>query len=124
MISKSGSNPTWAPVRSRSSSAISSARLESFSVGAVVARAINGAQGALGAIAETIRSDLTDCDAAAWQQGLDDFASHYTMQSERDVHERVTGVAVGARKQVPADSGHLENPRGEREELGDNVDFF
>jgi hypothetical protein len=70
-----------------------------------------------------MRSDLSGDDAETLTQELGDFANHYTMQAERDVHESHMRAQVG---ELPAvemaeQSNHCPS---QDEELGENVEFF
>jgi hypothetical protein len=90
---------------------------EGFSVGAIFAEAIAEARGML---------QRMDDGAVQPVQGLEVFAQYYTMQTERDVHERFTGVVMAASAhQASASASELNESSGrEGEELGDNVEFF
>jgi len=81
---------------------------QSFSVGAVFALAVASAR-------ELLRKLLERQPASSTQSSLADLAAHYTMQSEHDVHRRVTMGASAA----PRESKDLVE-----EELGDNVELF
>jgi hypothetical protein len=54
---------------------------------------------------------------------LADFARHYTMQAERDVHEGVARAMAGAAS-AAAPAPPSAFPPGEAAELGENVEFF
>ncbi len=96
---------------------------DSFSVGVLFAEGIGRARGMLKEIGEGERSGLSRDGADGWERGLADFAAHYTMQAERDVHRGVAAAAAGgAPVTVPA--GQPESPSGEAEEMGENVEFF
>jgi hypothetical protein len=96
---------------------------ESFSVGALFAKAMSSARRRLKEIGEKTLSGLSHDAADAPEPALTDFATHYTMQAERDVHEGITKALAGA---MPADllieqSVFLPAEPGE---LGENVEFF
>jgi methyl-accepting chemotaxis protein len=95
---------------------------QSFSVGAVFAEGISRARTMLKEIGETNQSGLPR-DATEASGRLADFAAHYTMQAERDVHEGITKAAVGA-AHVAARAEQSEFPPKKAEELGENVEFF
>ncbi len=95
-----------------------------FTVGTLFSESIRRARGTLDEIGDGIRSGLMPGDAGPSEQGLADFATHYTLQSERDVHQRITGVATGTATPLCADPELAACPAGEAAELGDNVDFF
>lgn len=98
-----------------------SATRKSFSVGALFADAVSRTRGMLQEIGE--ESGLSRGGAEALERGLGDFAKHYTMQAERDVHEGITRAPVGATPAaVPVEQ--LEFPPKEAGELGENVEFF
>ncbi|MGD0437579.1 MAG: hypothetical protein ABSB86_14050, partial [Bryobacteraceae bacterium] len=88
-----------------------------FSAGAAFASAIGSALATLDEIA--VQSGLAHLEIhATAQRHLEDLAKHYTMQSERDVHQSViTGAAArpsaGAPVLVPG-----------QEDLGENVELF
>jgi methyl-accepting chemotaxis protein len=88
---------------------------ESFTVGALFAEAVTRAQAMLKAIGEKNPSGLSPDRREVLDLRLADFAVHYTMQAERDVHAGVTKAVAGA---APGAVG------AEAEELGENVEFF
>ena len=99
-----------------------SATRETFSVGPLFAEAISRARGMLQEIGKDTQAGWLRDGAEAPERGLADFARHYTMQAERDVHEGITKAAAG-----PAHVAVLiEQPQlpPEEPELGDNVEFF
>jgi methyl-accepting chemotaxis protein len=85
-----------------------SAAGERFSVGALFAQAAGNARELLGKLIERHPSSSP-------QSSLTDFAAHYTMQAEHDVHRSVT---MGASAVPPESKDLVEN------ELGDNVELF
>jgi hypothetical protein len=101
-----------------------SATRQSFSVGVLFSEAISRVRERLNELEEKSQSDgLNSGGAELAAQGLADFGTHYTMQSERDVHERVTGLAI-AHAPVALRSERSEVSAEEAAETGDNVDFF
>ena len=76
----------------------------------------------LAEIGDSSSSDLID-DAGGLKQDLGDFAQHYTMQAERDVHETVTrGVdAITHEAKQPKPS---ELAPEKATDLGGDVEFF
>jgi len=91
-----------------------------FSVGAVFAAAIAQAREALRKIADETPFGWPPGGAGALPQGLADFARHYTMQAEREVHQAVTRPTDAA---APV-AALAVLPSGEVEEFGDNVELF
>lgn len=90
-----------------------SAAGESFSVGALFAQAAGSAR-------ELLHKVIEQHPSSSPQGSLADFATHYTMQAEHDVHRSVTAGMTG----TPPES---ETPVCEtpvEEELGENVEFF
>ena len=100
-----------------------SAARKSFSVGALFAEAVTRARRMLKEIGEGDQSALLRDGPEALERGLADFARHYTMQSERDVHEGGTKAVVGA-EPVAAGTEQSVSPPEDIEELGENVEFF
>jgi hypothetical protein len=100
-----------------------SATRESFSVGALFAKAVSSARRRLKEIGEKTQSGLSHDAANAPEPALADFATHYTMQAERDVHEGIAKALAGA---MPADFliEQSEFLLAEPGELGENVEFF
>ena len=96
---------------------------ESFSVGALFAEAIGRARGTLKEIGERTQSGLSRDSAEALEPGLADFARHYTMQAEREVHAGVAKLVAGAGP-FDARAELSEFPPKEAAELGENVEFF
>jgi hypothetical protein len=96
---------------------------EAFIVGALFANAVSSAQRRLKDIEEIAPSGLSHEGNETPGPVLAEFATHYTMQAERDVHEGATKALDGA---VPADlmEETTEFPPVESDELGDNVEFF
>jgi hypothetical protein len=74
-------------------------------------------------IGEKNQSGLSCDGTEALERGLADFARHYTMQAERDVHEGVTKAVVGTAP-VAVRAEQSEFPPEEAAELGENVEFF
>ena len=101
---------------------LSTAR-RNFSVGAVFAAAIESARGTLGNVGDTVQAGLAQDSSQPLAGALKDYATHYTMQSERDVHERVTGVPVTG-KLAALVSEQPEPPPADADTFGENVDFF
>ncbi|SPE36761.1 hypothetical protein SBA6_60068 [Candidatus Sulfopaludibacter sp. SbA6] len=98
-----------------------SATRESFVVGALFAAAVSRARGMLLEIGEKNPSGLSRDGSLAAERGLGDFAGHYTMQAEQDVHEGATQAVAGAAAVL---AERPESPCMEGPELGDNVEFF
>jgi hypothetical protein len=98
-----------------------SATRDGFSVGGFFDEAVSRARGMLKEIGEKTQSGLGH-DADTPEEGMADFAMHYTMQSELDVHAGATNVAVvpvaGALDEQP------ESPLPDAEGLGENIEFF
>jgi hypothetical protein len=69
-----------------------SATCAGFSAGALFAEAVTRARTMIDEIAGAVGLP-SDGDQPA--RGLADFAAHYTMQSERDVHDNITREAEG-----------------------------
>ena len=86
-----------------------------FRAGQLFARTIDDARTALGRVAVAPGCGIDNGPHG----GLDQFATHYTMQTERDVHESVinSGAAVDAAS-APYQSVPAEG------DLGDNVELF
>jgi hypothetical protein len=100
-----------------------SATRQCFSVGAVFADTISRARSTIKEIGEKDRFSLSPDSTQTVDPGLTDFARHYTMQAERDVHQGITRAAVGATPvAVPVEQ--LEFPPKGAGELGENVEFF
>jgi hypothetical protein len=99
-----------------------SATRETFSVGPLFAETISRARGMLQEIGQTNQSAWPD-GTETLEQGLADFAKHYTMHSERYVHEGLTKAFVGAAP-VAAQNEQSQLPPTGAEELGENVEFF
>ena len=100
-----------------------SAIRQSFSVGPLFAEAVSRARGTLDGIVEETQSGFSKDDAELFEQGLADFRRHYTMQSERDVHDSVVRAAAG-RLSVAELAEQPELPPKEAGALDDNVEFF
>jgi hypothetical protein len=95
-----------------------SATRQGFAVGALFAAAVSRARGMLQEIGDRNPSPLPLDGSPAPDYGLHDFATHYTMQSELDVHEVHQGLTPGA------PPGQPDSPSTEAGELGENVEFF
>ena len=77
-----------------------------FSVGARFAEVVEGARGELTRLAREIGEDSGLSDGAADVGHLEDLASRYTMQMERDVHQAaVGGTAATTVRDVDAAQG-------------------
>ena len=100
-----------------------SATRRSFSVGALFAETVSRARGMLKEIGEKAPSGLSLDGADELEPGLGDFARHYTMQSERDVHEGMTSAVAGAAP-VAVQAEQSEFPPEAAGELGENIEFF
>jgi len=120
-----------------------SAARGAFSVGALFAAAIGRARGALHEIAGETPSGRPPGAAGASPPGLADFARHYTMQAEREVHQAALKPTAAAPASAPASlpcpapahfgtqlspAAHLPSPSHlpsqQAEEFGDNVELF
>jgi hypothetical protein len=95
---------------------------KSFSAGAIFAQAITTARGMLRQIGGTSSSSSLKASGGL-KPGLVDFARHYTMQAERDVHESVTRARGGA-SSMAVQAKQSKNPPEEVKELGGDVEFF
>ena len=94
-----------------------------FSVGAVFAETISRAQAMLKEVGVATGSVSSSDDGRDTARRLDDYAAHYTMQSELDVHHRITKAAARTvSRAIQAKQSIL--PSAESKELGDNVEFF
>ena len=91
---------------------------QGFAVGALFAAAVSRARGMLQEIGERNPSASSPDGSPAPDLGLHDFATHYTMQSEHDVHDEHQGLTTAA----PA--GQPDALSTEAGELGENVEFF
>jgi hypothetical protein len=100
-----------------------SATRERFSVGILFAKAVRNAQQRLQEIGEEILSSSSHDASEAPEPDLADFATHYTMQAERDVHEGITKAMVGV---MPIDvlGAQSELLPLVPDDLGENVEFF
>jgi len=96
-----------------------SATRQGFAVGALFAAAVSRARGMLQEVGERNPSHQPPDGSPASADGLHDFATHYTMQSELDVHEVHQGLTLGA---APAEQPDVLS--AEAGELGENVEFF
>jgi methyl-accepting chemotaxis protein len=100
-----------------------SATQTSFTVGPLFANAMSSAQQRLKQIAEKTPSSLSPNGRPASESGLAEFAAHYTMQAERDVHEGLSRASV-ATEPVAVLAEVTPSPPVLSDELGDNVEFF
>jgi methyl-accepting chemotaxis protein len=100
-----------------------SAARESFTVGPVFAEAVRRAREMLQEMASQNQFAFSPPGAEAVGRDLDDFARHYTMQAERDVHEGVAKAVAGPAP-AAAQVEQSEFPPKAAEELGENVEFF
>jgi methyl-accepting chemotaxis protein len=100
-----------------------SAVRDGFTAGAVFAEAIGRARDMLSELGAGKHRDGPPDGAGHWEHGLADLATHYTMQSERDVHAGVAGTGAGADAVAALDEPR-EIPAGEASELGENVELF
>jgi hypothetical protein len=94
----------------------------SFSVGADFAAAISRARAMLEQVEGKYHSGAPGALAEAHEE-LEDFVTHYTMQSERDVHLDVTRTVLGVGYQT-APAKALPVPPAKATEFGDNVELF
>jgi uncharacterized phage infection (PIP) family protein YhgE len=95
---------------------------QNFSAGALFAEAVARAQESMKQIGDMIQLGAPLDDSEEPESGLADFMSHYTMQSEMDVHQGITGAANGAFPPA-AQIGWQTCPSAAADEL-DNVEFF
>ena len=100
-----------------------SATRKSFSVDALFAEAVGRARGMLKEMGESDQSGLSGDGSETLERGLADFARHYTMQAERDVHEGVTKAVAGAAP-VAVLAEQSGSPPKEADEFGENVELF
>jgi methyl-accepting chemotaxis protein len=100
-----------------------SATRTSFTVGSLFANAVSSAQQRLKHIAEKVPASLAPNGHPATQSGLTEFAAHYTMQAERDVHDSLARASV-ATEPVTVLAEEPELTPVPADELGDNVEFF
>ena len=107
-----------------------------FSVGVRFAEVVEGARGELTRLAREIGEDRGLSDGAADGGHLEDLASRYTMQMERDVHQAAVGGTAattvrddaaqgdpGPEMEMVLSSGAGEDA-GSDAELGDNIELF
>lgn len=99
-----------------------SATCRNFSVGALFAQGVSAARETLQDIQRDVLSDPACGGNDSLEPDLSDFAKHYTMQAERDVHDGVTVTAIAA--SVSATDETPDPPGEVASELGDNVEFF
>ena len=96
---------------------------EGFSVGPVFAESIRHAREILDEIAGQQQPQFLPLDSEGAKRSLDDFARHYTMQAERNVHAGVTRtVAEPARRAIEVHKS--DSPHQVLEAVGENVEFF
>jgi methyl-accepting chemotaxis protein len=96
---------------------------EGLSVGPVFAQAIARARATLDKIASQKQPEFLPLNHQSREPGLEDFAQHYTMQAERDVHAGATKTVAGqslAAAHVPPS----EFVPTVVEEVADSVEFF
>jgi len=92
-----------------------------FSAGRTLAEVVDRARSELERIGAQATPEPVEEQAAGAAGGLDDFARRYTMQTEREVHERVAaGVAAGQ----PEPDADQTPESGSPDDLGDNVELF
>ena len=93
-----------------------------FSAGTLFASSITSVRARLLELENKTLSSFQYDSIGSMADGLLDFGTHYTMQAERDVHERMTGFKLS----VPGSAQPMPSllTAEEAEELGDNVDFF
>lgn len=87
---------------------------EGFRVGESFAEAITSAMRILNEVGEANRPGISGKSPEELEQGLSEFARRYTMQSERDVHNGLTGVVAAA--------GTDASSSGQQED--ENIEFF
>jgi hypothetical protein len=68
-------------------------------------------------------TSFADDGAEAAERELNDFATRYTMQEERDVHATVSAAASEGPLPLSASDAPADT-HGEPEDLGDNVELF
>ncbi len=96
-----------------------SATRASFSVGSTFADAVGRAREMLAEIGDKYQADSSSQGDEGVEQSLADFARHYTMQAERDIHGGTAKTVVGPPlAEVRVHAAELS------EELGENVEFF
>jgi len=95
---------------------------QNFSAGALFAEAVARAQESMKQIGDMIQLGAPLDDSEEPESGLADFMSHYTMQSEMDVHQGITGVATVS-SPLAAQIGRQNLPSAAADDL-DNVEFF
>jgi len=100
-----------------------SATREGFSIGPVFAHSVRHAREMLDEIARQQQPDFSPLDSESSERALDDFARHYTMQAERDVHAGAT------RKMAQPALAAVQSERSEvppkAVQIGEeNVEFF
>jgi hypothetical protein len=100
-----------------------SSTLEGFSVGPVFAQAVARASEILDGIASQQQHEFVPLTNKGGEPGLNDFAQHYTMQAERDVH----AVATRTVQQRALGGAHVQQSEFLSKsggEVADNVEFF
>ena len=100
-----------------------SATRTSFTVGSLFANAVSRAQQSLQQIAEKVPTDFAPNSRPTTASGLTEFAAHYTMQAERDVHDSLAQTSVAV-EPVAVLTEVTPSPPAYSEELGENVEFF
>jgi hypothetical protein len=90
-----------------------------FSAGLLFAQVVDRARGELARLAAQAESEPLEGAGSASTDRLESLTKHYTMQTERDVHEALTGSAAMAA--APANVSEVAVAEGE---LGDNVELF
>lgn len=93
--------------------------LEQFTAGKLLSDTVNGACAALQRVEEEFETDATE--PQAFPLDLENFASRYTMQAERDVHRAMADRGASSSDEeeqipVPVTSGEAD--------FGQNVEFF
>jgi hypothetical protein len=94
----------------------------SFSVGADFAQAISRARASLEQVEEKHPS-YSASERTEAQRELADFATHYTMQAERDVHQDVTKTTLKVGHQIGPTRALTVSP-DKTAEFGDNIELF
>jgi len=97
-----------------------------FSAGPLFARVVNRARGKLERIGAEARPASSEDGEAGEARGLENLAKHYTMQMERDVHERVAsgGAPPPPEPGETAEVTQAVEEAASADDLGDNVELF
>lgn len=100
-----------------------------FSAGTLLAEGVSRARQALEEIGDRAGMAPSGSSTVPAEGHLDDFAAHYTMQAERDVHESVATGAAVPRLQAESRDGSVAPAEGvktgtDEEDFGDNVELF